>query len=115
VELGKYADSFGQCSSTGSRSQQQGGGDFVVLPFFVAANLQNSNCFILQQVQKKFEPTEGRILVLSPKKIATKLSEIWVGDPGSGKINPGSRGKTSTGPRIRNLVIAQSKLAESRQ
>jgi hypothetical protein len=49
---------------------------FVLLPFFKAEGSQNSNYFILQQVQKKFEPTDGRILVLFTQNIATKLSDM---------------------------------------
>jgi hypothetical protein len=44
------------------------------------------------------------------ENIVTKLSEIWVGNPGSEirdpeKAYPGSRGQKSTGSRIRNIGI----------
>ncbi len=79
-----------------------GGGDFVVLPFFVAAKIhKNSKYFNFKQVQKKFEPTELTKNFL-PKKVVTKLSEIWVGDPE--KIYPGSRGQRVPDPESATLV-----------
>jgi hypothetical protein len=47
-----------------------------------------------------------RIIELFTQKIVTKLSKIWIWDPGSGKNlfripDPGSRGQKGTGSRIR--------------
>jgi hypothetical protein len=56
-----------------------------------------------------------RIIELYTQKIFTKLSKIWVRDPGYGiqdpeKTYPGSRGKISTGSRIRIRNIAYLKM-----
>jgi len=60
--------------------------------------------FIFEQVQKKDWANWQRIVLFTPK-IVTKLSEVWVGDPGSGKkpiSDPGSRRSKSPGSSIRN-------------
>ena len=50
-----------------------------------------------------------RIIELFTQKVVTKLSKIWVWDPGSGIgkkpiPDPGSRGQKGTGSRIRNTA-----------
>jgi hypothetical protein len=35
--------------------------------------------------RKKFEPTDKKNFFFSTQKIVTKLSQIWVEDPGTGK------------------------------
>ncbi len=62
-------------------------------------------------LKKKIWASFQRIIVLFTQKIITKLSKIWVwdpgsgfGDPGSGKKtipDPGSRGQKGNGFRIR--------------
>ncbi len=61
------------------------------------------NYFIFEMLKKKIWANFQRIF---SQKIVTKLSNIWVWDPGSGKNpfripDPGSRGQKSTGSRIR--------------
>ncbi len=56
-------------------------------------------------LKKKIWANLQRIIKLVTQKIVTKLSEIWVWDPGSGKkpiLDPGSRGQKGTGSRIQD-------------
>jgi hypothetical protein len=58
-------------------------------------------------LKKKIWANFQRIIELFTPKIATKLSKIWVWDPGSEILekpipDPGSRGQEGTGSRIRN-------------
>jgi hypothetical protein len=55
-------------------------------------------------LKKKCWANFQRIIELFTQKIVTKLSKIWVWDPGSGKNlfrirDPGSRGQKGTGSR----------------
>ncbi len=64
-------------------------------------------------LKKKIWPNFPRITAVFTQKIVTKLSKIWVWDPGSGIRDPGSgirkkpipdpgsRGQKGTGSRIR--------------
>jgi hypothetical protein len=57
-------------------------------------------------LKKKIWANFQRIIELFTKKIVTKLSKIWVWDPGSGKNqfripDPGTRGQKCSGSRIR--------------
>ncbi len=57
-------------------------------------------------VKKKIWANFQRIIELFTQKIVTKLSKIWVWDPGSEvrdpeKTHSGSRGQKGTGSRIR--------------
>jgi hypothetical protein len=57
-------------------------------------------------LKKKIWANFQRIIELFTQKIDTKLSKIWVWDPGSGNNlfripDPGSRGQKGTGSRIR--------------
>ncbi len=55
---------------------------FVVIPFFVATNFTKFKITLfLNWWRKKFGP----IKELFTQKVVTKLSKIWVWDPGSGK------------------------------
>jgi hypothetical protein len=59
--------------------------------------------------EKKIWPHFLRIIKLFTQKLFTKLSKIWVWDPGSEMRkkpipDPGSRGQKGTGSRIRNTV-----------
>jgi hypothetical protein len=58
---------------------------FVVFPFFGAINFTKLNYFIFEMLKKKIWANFHRILELFTQKIVTKLSKIWVWDPGSGK------------------------------
>ncbi len=60
-------------------------------------------------LKKKIWPNFKRIIELFTQKIVTKLSKIWVWDPGYEISNPGkpysgSRGQKGTGSRIRNTA-----------
>jgi hypothetical protein len=56
----------------------------VVIPFFVATNFHIiENYFILEMLKKKIWANFQRIIELFTQKIVTKLSKIWVWDPGS--------------------------------
>ncbi len=79
---------------------------FVVIPFYVATNHKIEHYFRFEVLKKKIWANFQRIIELFTQKIVTKLSKIWVRDPGSGirKIpipDPGSRGQKGTGSRIR--------------
>jgi hypothetical protein len=55
-------------------------------------------------LKKKIWANFQRIVELFTQKIVTKLSKIWVWDPGSGKKpipDPGSRSQKGTGSQIR--------------
>jgi hypothetical protein len=63
--------------------------------------------FSFEVLKKKIWANFQRIMELFTQKIVTKLSKIWVWDPGSGIRkkpipDPGSRGQKGTGSRIRN-------------
>jgi hypothetical protein len=69
--------------------------------------------------KKVFGANFQRIIELFTQKIVTKLSKIWVWDPGSGIRDPektysGSRGQKGTGSRIRNTAEMYSHNAEER-
>ncbi len=57
-----------------------------------------ANYFILLMLKKKIWPILPNIIELFTQKIVTKLSSIWVRDPGS-------RGQKGTGSRIRNTEL----------
>jgi hypothetical protein len=66
-------------------------------PFIVALNFTKlKNYFIFEMMKKKIWANFQRIIELFTQKIDTKLSKIWVWDPGSRKNlfripNPGSK------------------------
>jgi hypothetical protein len=80
---------------------------FVVIPFFGVLNFTKLNYFIFEMLKKKIWANFPSIIELVSQKMVSKLSKIWVGDPGS-EIrkkpipDPGSRGQKGTGSRIRN-------------
>ncbi len=62
--------------------------------------------FSFEVLKKKIWANFQRIIEIFSQKIVTKLSKVWVWDPGSGKNlfripDPGSRGQKGTGSRIR--------------
>ena len=64
---------------------------------------QNCKLFHFINVEEKNLANFKKILDFFTQKIVTKVSRIWVRDPGSGKKpvpNPGSRGEKGTGSRI---------------
>ncbi len=63
----------------------------------------------VESIPRICKSSYGGIIELFTKKIVTKLSKIWVWDPGSEIRDPektysGSRGKKGTGSRIRNTA-----------
>ena len=52
---------------------------------------KNKNYFSFEVLKKKISANFQRIIELFTQKIVTKLSKIWVWDPGSGIRDPGSR------------------------
>jgi hypothetical protein len=63
--------------------------------FFGAINKTKLNYFIFSMLKKKIWANFQRILELFTQKIVTKLSKIWVWDPGVKKAtDPGSRSAT---------------------
>ncbi len=62
--------------------------------------------FCFEVLKKKIRANFQRIIELFAQKIVTKLSKVWIWDPGSGIRkkpipDPGSRGQNGTGSRIR--------------
>jgi hypothetical protein len=62
--------------------------------------------FGFEVLKENFFANFQRILELFTQKIVTKLSKIWIWDPGSGQnlfriADPGSKGQKGTGSRIR--------------
>jgi hypothetical protein len=60
--------------------------------------------FSFEVLKKKIWPNFQRLIELFTQKSVTKLSKVWVGDPGSEirkKTYSGSRGQKGTGSRIR--------------
>jgi hypothetical protein len=76
-------------------NERQGWKKLVFVPFFGAINKTKLNYFIFSMLKKKIWANFQRILELFTKKIVTKLSKIWVWDPGVKKAtDPGSRSAT---------------------
>ncbi len=59
------------------------GEKFVVMPFFGVINFTKLNYFIFEMLKKKIWANFQRIIELFTKKIVSKLSKIWIWDPGS--------------------------------
>ncbi len=68
--------------------------------YFGAINFTKLNYFIFEMLKKKNWANFQRIIELFTQKIVTKLSKIWVWDPGSGKVYSGSRIQESKRHRI---------------
>jgi hypothetical protein len=95
----------------GSRVQKQqqkrGVKIFFFHTFFCSHKFHiTENYFIFEMLKKKIWANFKRIIEIFTQKIVSKLSKIWVWDPGSGIgkkpiLDPGSRGQKSTGSRIR--------------
>jgi hypothetical protein len=76
---------------------------FVVIPFFGVINFTKLNYFIFEMLKKKIWANFQRIIELFTQKIVSKISKIWVWDPGSAtlvKTYPGSRIQGPKGHRI---------------
>ncbi len=88
--------------------KDRGGKNFLSYLCFGVINFTKFNYFIFEMLQTKiFGQFFQRIIELFAKKIVTRLSKIWVWDPGS-EIrdpekpipDPGPRGQKGTGSRI---------------
>jgi hypothetical protein len=97
-DLGSRIPDLGsRISDPGSRiqKQQQKRGvkkKFVVIPFYVATNFTKLNIILVEVLKRKIWANFQRIEELFTQKILTKLSKIWVWDPGVKKApDPGSR------------------------
>ncbi len=69
--------------------------------------------FVFEMLKKKSLTKFQRIIEVFTQKIITKLSKIWVWDPGSEirdqeKTYSGSRGQKGTGSRIRNTALIEN-------
>ncbi len=89
-----------------SATKERGEKIFVVIPFFIAINLTICDLFYVWNAEHKNAGHFQRIIELFTQKFVTKLSKIWVWDPGSETRkkpipDPGSRGQKGTGSRIR--------------
>jgi hypothetical protein len=76
--------------------------NFLSYLFFGVINFKKLNYFIFEMLEKKIWANFQRILELFTQKIVSKLSKIWVWDPGSEIRDPektyyGSRGQKGTG------------------
>jgi hypothetical protein len=74
---------------------------FFVVPFFGAINFTKLNYFIFEMLKKKIWANFQRIIELFTQKIVTKLSKIWVWDPGSEIWDPGSGKKPFPDPGVK--------------
>ncbi len=83
-------------------AQQEGWKTF--LSFFEATNFTELKIIYFEQVQKKCEPVDWRIIVLFNQQLVFKLSKIWVADPGKPIPDHGSRGQKGTGSWTRNTA-----------
>jgi hypothetical protein len=73
----------------------------IPVPFFCSHKFHKIvNYFIFEMPKKKIWANFQRIIELFTQKIVTKLSKIWVWDPGSGKSYSGSRIQGSKRHRI---------------
>jgi hypothetical protein len=96
-------------SDPGSKNSKKRDGwqKSVVIPFYVATNFTKLKIiFSFEVLNKKLWAKFQRIIELFTPNIVTKLSKIWVWDPGSEIGDPektysGSRGQKGTGSRIR--------------
>jgi len=85
--------------------------------FFRVINFTKLNYFIFEMLKKKIWANFQRIIELFTEKIVSKLSEIWVWDPGSGKNlfripDPGVKKAPDPGSGSATLLKMVSKLYE---
>jgi hypothetical protein len=97
-----------------SSSKREGWKKIICHTFFGSHKFHIiENVFIFKMLMKKIWANFQRIIELFTKKIVTKLSKIWVWDPGSGKNpfripDPGSRGKNAPDPRSGSATLSLS-------
>jgi hypothetical protein len=78
--------------------KERGEKNFVVVPCNVATNFTKLKIILALVLKKKIWANFQRIIELFTQKIVTKLSKIWVWDPGS---DIRDLEKTYSGSRIR--------------
>jgi hypothetical protein len=66
-------------------TKKTGDKKFVVITFYVATNFTKLQIILVEVLKKKIWANFQRIIELFTQKIVTKLSKIWIWDPGSGK------------------------------
>jgi hypothetical protein len=87
-------------------TKERGEKKFDVIPFYLSHKFHKIvHYFSFEVLKKKIWANFQRIIELFAQKIVTKLSKVWVWDPGSGIRDPektysGSRGQKGTGSRI---------------
>jgi hypothetical protein len=74
------------------------------MPFFGFINFTKLNYFIFEMFKKKIWANFQRIIELFTQKIVSKLSKIWVWDPGSGPRS-GIRKKPIPDPGVKKHRI----------
>jgi hypothetical protein len=69
------------------KQQQKTGGKKICCHNFLCSHKVHkiANYFSFEVLKKKIRPNFQRIIELFTQKIVTKLSKIWIWDPGSGK------------------------------
>ncbi len=108
----RIPDHGSRISDPGSRNQKQQWKTLVKKNlssylFFGVLNFTKLNYFIFKMLKKKIWANFKKIIEFFTQKIVSKLSKIWVWDPGSAIRkkpipDPGSRGQKGTGSRRRN-------------
>jgi hypothetical protein len=71
-------------------TKERGEKFFYVIPVLYSQFHKNNNYFSFEVLKKKIWANFLKIIELFTQKIVTKLSKIWVWDPGFGIRDPGS-------------------------
>jgi hypothetical protein len=70
---------------TKTSTKERGEKKFVVIPFFSSHKFHKiANYYSFEMLKTKIWPSFQRIIELFNQKFVTKISKIWVWDPGSG-------------------------------
>ena len=85
-------------------TKERGEKKFVIILCFVVTNFTKLNIVIFEMVKKKILASFQRIVEVFTQKIFNMLSNIWIWDPGSGILDPGSRGQKGTGSGSATLL-----------
>ncbi len=110
LDLGpRISDPRSRIPDPGSKksNERQGWKKLVVKPFFGAIKFTKLNYFIFEMLKTKIWDNFQRIIELCTQKFVTKLSKIWVWDPGS-------RNQKGTGSRIRNTAYGSGDMIRIR-
>ncbi len=120
----QISDPGSQIPDPGSNNSNKRGGGIIFAAFFFHFSFTKFKTILFFWkgiVQKKIWAIFQRITVLFCKKIITKLSKIWVGDPrcpfqvpdpGVKKASdPGSGSATDRNPQILNIIVIIMKMS----